>query len=328
MPHMTTQCWVWVGYRDSNGYGRFRASSETVLAHRFGYELRNGPIPEGMKLLHLCDNPACVRSDHLMTGTQADNVRDMIEKGRRRNNIKVSFQSKPTRGLKSVNERFWEKVQKSNSPDGCWIWIGARFSNGYGHIGINKKSCLAHRVAWELERGPIPDGLVLRHKCDTPACVRVSHLLLGTHSDNSQDMVNRNRQTILTGEKHPGFGVYREFCAKGHPMTPDNVIITGDARRCLICYRASNRAGALRYARRHRDEINKKRQRQRDEARVGPAIGERHGNAKLTDVKVMQIRTMYASGDITQEQLANKFGVSESLIGQVVNRKIWKHIDH
>lgn len=78
------ECWEWVGYCKSNGYGDFSVGRKAVFAHRFSYELMYGPIPESMVICHLCDNPKCVRPDHLKLGTQHDNVHDCIKKGRRR----------------------------------------------------------------------------------------------------------------------------------------------------------------------------------------------------------------------------------------------------
>lgn len=85
-------CWNWLGglFKET-GYGKFNAGKGengktiTAYAHRVSYELHTGPIPEGMQVLHRCDNPRCVRPDHLFLGTQLDNMRDMIAKGRHDN---------------------------------------------------------------------------------------------------------------------------------------------------------------------------------------------------------------------------------------------------
>lgn len=77
-------CWIWTGSRfPSSGYGRFSTRrGQVILAHRFSYELHNGSIPEGLWILHKCDNPPCVRPSHLFPGTPKVNSLDMSEKGR------------------------------------------------------------------------------------------------------------------------------------------------------------------------------------------------------------------------------------------------------
>lgn len=79
-------CWLWLGGRNSAGYGVFGSGSET-LAHRISYILVNGSIPEGLFACHRCDTPSCVRPDHLFVGTGADNMRDMICKGRHKSGL-------------------------------------------------------------------------------------------------------------------------------------------------------------------------------------------------------------------------------------------------
>jgi hypothetical protein len=76
-------CWIWTGTID-DGYGMIRANGRSQPAHRVGYELQQGPIPTGLRVLHRCDNPPCVRGNHLRTGTQKENVQDMYNKGRAR----------------------------------------------------------------------------------------------------------------------------------------------------------------------------------------------------------------------------------------------------
>jgi hypothetical protein len=80
-------CWVWQGYtpRAPNNYGRFRVDATTFkTVHRFSWELANGPVPDGLYVLHHCDNPPCVNPAHLYVGTQQDNVSDRERRGRGR----------------------------------------------------------------------------------------------------------------------------------------------------------------------------------------------------------------------------------------------------
>lgn len=87
-------CWEWTGSRTmaGRGYGTIGIGGRSTLAHRVSWEIKNGPIPDGpghhgVCVLHRCDNPPCVRPDHLFLGTQKDNVEDMDTKGRRRNRL-------------------------------------------------------------------------------------------------------------------------------------------------------------------------------------------------------------------------------------------------
>ena len=91
-------------------------------------------------------------------------------------------------------DHFWSRVQKGTQPDACWLWQGCRNRLGYGSVGRYGKTFLAHRVAYEIAVGPIPEGLIVRHECDTPGCVRPDHLAVGTHTDNMRDMHARGRQ--------------------------------------------------------------------------------------------------------------------------------------
>ena len=93
-----------------------------------------------------------------------------------------------------LRERFMKKW--TLEPDsGCWLWTGSRRRHGYGRMySLDRKGLSAHRVSWELFRGPIPDGLDVLHKCDNPPCVNPDHLFVGTMQDNMDDMVRKGRQ--------------------------------------------------------------------------------------------------------------------------------------
>ena len=81
----TTTCWLWTGDRKPAGYGTLLVGRRHTYAHRLAYELTYGLILPGMECMHRCDNPPCVRPDHLFLGMHGDNVRDMVAKGRHRN---------------------------------------------------------------------------------------------------------------------------------------------------------------------------------------------------------------------------------------------------
>lgn len=91
----------------------------------------------------------------------------------------------------SRTDRFIAKIEQT---DGCWFWIAAKNAHGYGiFVGGNGRTVLAHRLAYELFIGPIPDDLQVNHSCDTPACVNPDHLWLGTQLDNIRDRDAKGR---------------------------------------------------------------------------------------------------------------------------------------
>ena len=89
-----TGCWVWTGARFA-GYGRIKINGRSIRAHRFAWSLANGSIPKGLCVLHKCDNPPCVRIDHLFLGTVAENNTDMHIKGRAAKGLTHGFNTHP-----------------------------------------------------------------------------------------------------------------------------------------------------------------------------------------------------------------------------------------
>ncbi len=168
-------CIPWTGRPDRSGAGKIRLGSTgegTTSAHRVAYEFAFGAIPAGLWVLHRCDNPACVNPEHLFLGTIADHK---------------PLPSTPLR------QRFQKLVGPVNE-NGCMLWTGANNVNGYGRIGYGDgRTVAAHRVAYELANGPIPDDLQVLHKCDVRSCVNPAHLFLGTQADNMQDMSRKGR---------------------------------------------------------------------------------------------------------------------------------------
>lgn len=138
------------------------------------------------------------------------------------------------------------------STTGCWLWRGP-VSNDYGSYKADTGTThKAHRVSYELHVRPIPNGKLIRHTCDTPLCVQPAHLIPGSDADNNRDMMERGRN------RQP----------------------KGTAQH----------------------------------------------DAKLTDDSVREIRTAYATGTVTQQALADQYGVDQTLISGVVRRKLWKHV--
>lgn len=80
--------------------------------------------------------------------------------------------------------------------DGCHAWVGCLDQSGYGRLLVGGKEYKAHRFAWSLKNGEIPEGMMICHKCDNPGCVNVDHLFLGTQSDNMNDMHAKKRHVM------------------------------------------------------------------------------------------------------------------------------------
>jgi len=150
-------------------------------------------------------------------------------------------------------KRFLSKIDPdSHGSVICWPWIGSKVTHGYGKFTINGNRISAHRFSYEYHIGPIPDGLVVRHRCDNPSCVNPHHLEIGTQADNMRDRDERGRRK--------------------------------------------------------------------------PPKGSSHGCAKLTEPDVIEIRRLYADGELNQCEIAGIFNVNHRTVNHIVRRYSWRHL--
>lgn len=299
-------------------------------------------------------------------------------------------------------ERFWSKVDKRD-PDECWPWLATRRKpSGHGKFKIWQRTIEAHRIAYMLSYGSIPDGLVVRHICNFPPCCNPAHLTIGTRADNSRDRV----ETCLKDESyqeqpkpiHPlpdarpwakwhgrkptaeerfwdkvdkrgpdecwlwtasyfdsGYGVFNfrgRQAGRAHvfsylihkgPLPEDKPLVGHicNNRKCVnpahlyACNSAENSRYMAECGRSLKGDkngahihIDRVLRGDNHPAHLHPETrqGEANGHAKLTEDDVRSIRSLYATGNFLQKELAQKFGVHQGMISAVVLRKFWAHV--
>ena len=123
-------CWIWTAYKLPGGYGQIQVNRRTTLAHRFSYEKFRGPIPKGYCVCHTCDTPSCVNPFHLFVGTQKDNVRDMLRKGRGGDN----------RGASNNNSKLTQdEVALIRRDDRRQVDIAQTYGISQAHVSVIKR---------------------------------------------------------------------------------------------------------------------------------------------------------------------------------------------
>ncbi len=205
-------------------------------------------------------------------------------------------------------ERFWEAVSKQSN--GCWIYRGA--AQRYGQLlKDDGKVTTAHRFSYELHHGPVPTGLFVCHKCDVKGCCNPEHLYAGTHEQNNQDKIDRNRCSGPIGRKINARKRYRhgrylrlaqrqEILAEYKAGKFTQVQL---AHRYNVC-----QATISAIIRGRTDTDGKPRKPHRTEFM----------RRKITVAQRDEIRALYAEGSMTQTKIAERFGITQAHVSKII----------
>lgn len=206
-------------------------------------------------------------------------------------------------------EDIWKNVSDYGDSTKCWEWLGAT-ARGYGEISIHYHMHKTHRIAYELIKGPITDGLFVCHSCDNKLCCNPDHLWLGTTEDNMRDMVVKGRSARNCGEKSGSVKLSKEQI-----ISVFNFRNEGYSQRCIASiYGVSNQ------------QISRILSRKRWGHLMVPQLinkfssvrrGESHPNTKILDSQLLEIFELYENG-LSQRWIANKFGVSHAHIRRIL----------
>jgi hypothetical protein len=184
IPELNTGCWLWIGTMTTNGTALATFDGHSQTAARLAWKTWRGYIPRGLEVGHRCGITRCINPDHLWLGTKSQ--------------------------LALNNKTIIERLSEHSVVDvrtGCIIWVGRIGKHGYGCLDVDGKVQYVHRLIWKHTHGKIPRFMFVCHRCDTPTCLNIDHLFLGTAADNSHDCMSKGRDDthglVNLGIMHP-----------------------------------------------------------------------------------------------------------------------------
>jgi len=196
-------CWLWQGRVEPGGHGQVTRGGKVYRVHRLAWEDAYGSVPRGHTVTQTCGIPTCCNPAHLVLSTMAE--------------------------LRRSEATPWQD-RLTKQADGCWIFQGARSTDGYGQVRHDGRTERVHRLAWEAANGPIPADMRVCHSCDVPACCNPAHLFLGTQQDNVTDMIEKGR---FKGRSY--LNSLKTHCPYGHEYTTANTMTYNGMRSCRQC---------------------------------------------------------------------------------------------
>lgn len=222
-----------------------------------------------------------------------------------------------------LRARFFAKVDASGGPDACHVWTASRYPSGYGQFGFDGSTIGAHRMAWMIEYGEIPAGMLVLHRCDNRPCCNIRHLFIGTQQDNIDDMMAKGRgnhggPNAARGERQAFSKITEVMAAEIREMYATTSITQAAlAAQFGIGQSAVSaiiRGGTWAHVGGERGDGDQKRS------------GSGNHMARLTEAAVLEIRALHSTGNLTQQAIADQFGVSVQTVNLIVLRKTWRHV--
>jgi hypothetical protein len=225
-------------------------------------------------------------------------------------------------------DRFMAKVDK-NGENGCWLWIGKkdREGYGYGYLCVNGRNKKAHRLSYELFVDSIPGEVCVYHNCGNHLCVNPNHLFLGTDSGRLTKKIKKNEHSGCwewTGSrKDNGYGVISINNHQEYTHRLSYKLFVGEIPDGLCVLHRCDNPPCINPCHLFLGTKQDNIQDCLAKGRANTAFGERNGRAKLTLSQVHQIREDYRNGGVSQRELARRFNIGKSVIGNITRNESW-----